>query len=182
MSNIEEIKNNISESLETNFIDNMRSVKREMDLLNLLIGSFSNNSFTYDEYCKLRKKFEIEACEEVLGNIEFEKDMSDLEMSKAQHEAIRKSVGSKEDYEDLLYEEIINFQIEHRLESEKEMFYQISKYSSAKLLKEKISDEIWNNKKDYFEDIVETKARHIGEIIAMSHKENLEKVIRSSGI
>lgn len=181
---IEKAKGNIIESLENNFIENINAVKKEMNLLNLLIESFTENKYTYNEYCSCRMKFEVEACERVI-DFDFEEEMkiNNQEMTIIQNRASRKSIGKTDaDYEELIKEEFIKWQLEKCQRLDKKMFYKVAKYSYIKLLKEKISEDVWNDKKKYFEDICEDKANKYGEAVAAANKERHEQDIRSSYI
>jgi len=177
----EKEKQNVKESLEFNFINNKRIVEKEMNLLNLLLGAFSNNAYTYDEYCNCRMKFETEACDNALDvNIEEELQMSDYDMNVIQNNAMRKSLNGGVDFEDVMDEEIIKWKLDKCYKIDSEMYYQISKYSSIRLVKNKIPDSIWKKKKKYFEDICDNKARKAGESIANDNQEKHEQDIRSS--
>jgi hypothetical protein len=185
MSDNEKTKEAIAESLERNFIDNKSIVEREMNMLNVLISSFENDGeYTYDEYCKRRMQFELEACDSAL-DIDIDKEMSISQMEKGiiQNRAVRKTMGNPEvDYEDALKEEYIKWQIQKCYDIDKKMYYQISKYSSSKLLENKISKETWEKKKKYFEEICEDKARNYGNAAAEANKDKHEEDIRSSMI
>lgn len=180
---IEKAKESIRESLEINFIENIDSIKKEMNLFNLLIESFTKNKYTYDEYCVCRMKFEIEACEKVI-DFDFDEEMivTEQEMVIIQNRALRKSINPNVDYDDMLKEEYIKWQLDKCQRLDKKMFYQLAKYSYIKLLKEKISEDVWNEKKKYFEDICEDKANKYGEAVAEANKKKHEEDIRSSYI
>jgi len=182
MANVEKAKENIRETLETNFIENMSAVQKEMNLLNMLISAFTENSYTYDEYCKLRMKFEMEACDKVLDvDLDEEMGVTDQEKVIIQNRAMRKAMGNPEvDYEEIMQEEFVKWQLDKCQRLDKKMFYQISKYSSVKMLQEKIPTDLWNEKKKYFEDICESKANKMGEAVAAANKDKHEQDIRSS--
>lgn len=180
MSNEKE-KQNVKESLEHSFINNKSIVDKEMNLLNILLGGFTDNKYTYDEYCRCRMNFEVEACDKALDvDIDSELDMTDQERMIIQNRAIRKTMGTTQDYEEVMKEEVVKWQVDkcHRLDSK--MYYQISKYSSMKLLQEKIPAETWKEKKGYFEDICESKAKQAGEAVADANIDKHEQDIRSS--
>lgn len=176
---IEKAKENIRESLEDYFIENINSVKDEMNLLNLLIESFTRKKYTYDEYCRCRMKFETEACEKALDfDLYEELKITDQEMTIIQNISTRKSMNPSIDYDDTLKEEYVKWQLEKFQTLDKKMFYQIIKYSLIKLLKKKISKEVWNDKENYFYDICEDRAIKSGEEAAASHKNKHEEEIR----
>lgn len=182
MSNIEKIKEIIRETLEKNFIENILVVKKEMNLLNIFVSAFTENSYAYDEYCKLRLKFEIEACDNAL-NIDLDEEMKITDQEKViiQNRAMRKGISNTGvDYEEIMQEEFVKWQLDKCQKLDKMMFYQISKYSLTKMLQEKIPAELWDEKKKYFEDICEAKANKIGEEVAYSNKDKHEQDIRSS--
>lgn len=183
MSDTEKTKEAIQESLERNFIENKTVVEKEMSMLNILISSFDKDSeYSYDEYCKKRMEYELEACDKVL-DIDFEKEMSVSNQERAiiQNRAIRKTMSNPEvDYEDALKEEYIKWQIQKCHDIDKEMYYKISKFSSKSLLKYKISKETWEKKKGYFEDICEDKAKNYGIAAAEANRDKHEQDIRSS--
>lgn len=182
MANVEKAKENIRETLETNFIENMSAVNREMSLLNMVIGAFTENSYTYDEYCVKRMEFEIEACDEVLDiDLDEEMEVTDQEQIIIQNRAMRNSMVNPDvDYEELMEEEYVKWQLDKCQRLDKKMFYQISKYSSIKLLQEKIPTDVWNAKRGYFEDICDAKANKTGEAVAAANKDKHEQDIRSS--
>lgn len=183
MSYIEKVKENIFKSLEKSFVDNKRIVEKEMNLLNILISSFTENTYIYDEYCINRMKFELEACEKVLDvDVDKEMEMTDQEKFIIQNRAMRKSMGNPDDYEEVMKEEFVEWQLDKCQRLDSKMFYQISKYSSIKMLESKIPANIWKDKKRYFEDICETKAIKYGEAVATSNKDRHEDEIRSSMI
>jgi hypothetical protein len=184
MEYTEKAKEKIRESLIDSFIDKKSVVDREMRLLNLLIGSFTGNVYTYDEYCNCRMNFEMEACDKVLDvDVDEEMKMTNQEKVIIQNRAMRKTMENPEvDFEELMEEEFVNWQLDKCQRIDKKMFYQISKYSSVKLLQEKIPTDLWNSKKGYFEDICEAKAQKYGEAVAAANKDKHEQDIRSSMI
>lgn len=182
MANVQKAKENIRETLEINFIDNMSVVQKDMNLLNVLISSFTDEEYTYDEYCRCRMKFEIEACDKALDvDLEEEMIVTDQEKLIIQNRAMRKAMSNPDaDYEEVIQEEFVKWQLDKCQRLEKKMFYQISKYSSIKMLQEKIPSDIWNEKTQYFEDICEVRANKMGEAVAAANKDKHEQDIRSS--
>jgi len=182
MSHVKKAKENISESLERSFINNKKAVEKEMNLLNILIGSFTENTYTYDEYCRNRMKFELEACDNALDvDMDKEMEMTDQERVIVQNRAMRKMMGNPGgEYEDIMKEEFVKWQLDKCFRLDSKMFYQTSKYSSIKMLEVKIPADVWEEKKSYFEDICETKAKNYGEAVATSNKDRHEDDIRSS--
>ncbi len=183
MSDTEKTKEAIQESLERHFIENKNVVEKEMSMLNILISSFDKNSeYTYDEYCRKRMEYELEACDKVL-DIDFEKEMnvSIQEQGIIQNRAARKTMGNPEvDYEDALKEEYIKWQLQKCYDVDRKMYQKISKYSSTNLLQNKISKETWELKREYFEDICEEKSKNYGIAAAEANKDKHEQDIRSS--
>ena len=184
MEDNEKTKEAIQKSLEKNFINNKSIVEKEMNMLGVLISSFDGAEYTYDEYCKKRIEYETEACDKVLSiDVDKEMTVSPVEKRIIQDRAVRKVMGNTElDYEDALMEEYIEWQIKKCYDIDRKMFYQISKYSSLRLLENKISKETWNKKKEYFEEICEDKARNYGIATAEANKDKHEEDIRSSMI
>lgn len=184
MPNIKEIKESISENLEKNFIDNMRSVKHEMDLLNILISSFTDKAYSYDEYCRMRMSFELEACDNAVDfDYDDEIHMSDQEKIIIQNKAMRKVMSNPDsEYESVIEEEVVKWQLDkfHRLD--KKLYSQISNYSSMRLIQEKLSFNVWKDKKGFFSDICQEKANKVGEETANANREMHEDQIRSSMI
>lgn len=178
----EDIKEEIQESLISNFIENKSIVEKEMNLLNILISSFGGSEYTYDEYCGKRMEFETGACDEIT-DIDVDKELyiSPIEGSIIQSKATRKMLENpKLDYEETLQEEYIKWQIGKCYDIDKKMFYQISKSSSIKLLRNKIPEETWKLKHAYFLDICEEKAKRHGIATAEANKGRHEQDIRSS--
>jgi len=182
MSHIEKAKKNIRETLESNFINRKSSVEKEMNILNILISSFTENIYSYDEYCKNRMKFEVEACEIALDvDMDKEMEMTDQERVIVQNRAIRKTMGNPEvEYDEVMKEEFVKWQLDKCVRLDSKMFYQIFKHSYVKMIKGKISEEMWSDKKEYFEDISEVKAKKYGAAVADSNKDRHEDDIRSS--
>lgn len=181
---IKEIKEGIEETLLKSFVDDMRIVKKEMSMLNILLKSFGGSEFTYDEYCKQRMHYELEACDKVVKiNFEEEFKMTQQETSIIQNRAqLKYHSNPDKDFEDLYKEEWINWQVEKSVMIDKKIFYPVSRYSNLKLLQLKLSPEVWEEKKGYFENIVEKKAKDIAERIANNNKENHEDQIRASNM
>lgn len=176
-----ELKQSIRENLEENFINDMESIQKEMNLLNLLLVSFTDKSYTYDEYCRLRMKFEIEACDFVDFDYDEEMHMSDQERLIIQNRAVRKTMSNPDSvYEEIVEEEFVKWQLDkcHRLD--KKMYSQISYTSSMNLIKEKLSPEVWKDKLTYFKDICEDKSDKVGQATADAKQELHEQEIRSS--
>jgi len=184
MSYIEKAKKNIRKTLESNFINRKGAVEKEMNILNILITSFTENVYTYDEYCKNRIKFEIEACEKSLDvNIDKEMEITDQERVIVQSRAMRKSMDNLEvEYEEVMKEEFVKWQLDKCIRLDSKMFYQIYKYSYLKMIEVKLSEEVWKEKEIYFKDISEIKAKKYGAAVADSNKDRHEDDIRSSMI
>jgi hypothetical protein len=178
----EDIKGEIQETLISNFIENKDIVEKEMNLLNVLISSFGGSEYTYDEYCGKRIEFETAACDEIVDiDVDKELTISPVEGSIIQNKAVRKMMENpKLEYEEILQEEYIKWQIQKCYDIDKKMFYQISQISSMKLLKNKIPEETWKSKYGYFVDICNNKAERHGTATAEANKGRHEQDIRSS--
>ncbi len=184
MGDNQRTKEAIQESLEKNFIDNKKVVEKEMNMLNILISSFCEFEYTYDEYCKKRMEYELEACDKALDiDTEEEISVSEVEKRTIQGRAVKRVMENPgTDYEDAFKEEYIQWQIGKCYKIDQKMYYQISKYSSIKLLENKLPEELWKNKKPYFENICEEKAKRYGTACAEANKSKHEEDIRSSMI
>jgi hypothetical protein len=184
MGDNENIKEVIQENLVNNFINNKADVEKEMNLLNVLISTFCDNQYTYDEYCKKRMNFELEACDKsVTVDAEAKVELSDAERIIIQNKAMRKVMNNtKADFEEILKEEYVQHLTQKCYEIDQKLFYQISKYSSLNLLKHKIPDDVWENKRAYFEGICENKAKKYANDCANANKERHEQDIRTSMI
>jgi len=184
MSDIEKLKEDVRNNLEKNFIDNSAAVKKEMELLNILITSFVDDEYTYDEYCKCRMEFEIEGCDEVDIDFEEENRLSDQERDIIRNRAVRKHMANQETtiYEELLKEEWVKWQVEKSMLIDQKVFYPIVRHSSIKLLKNKIKGDVWNRKEAYFIDLCDSKAKKFAATIAENNKEQHEDKIRASNM
>lgn len=184
MVNIEDIKSDVKVTLENNFINNPKTIRREMDLLNLLITSFEENGYTYDEYCRCRMQFELEACDELV-NFEFENknELTSEEKHTIQVNAsLKYNVNKDLDPQELLKEEWVKFNAKKSASRDKEIFYPIFKYSNIAMLKNKIKGEAWESRVDYFEDICELKAKQLSDFIYQNNIEIHEENIRNQNI
>lgn len=181
MEDSQDLKESIKNSLENHFIDNKPSVEREMSLLNVLISTFDKDcEYTYDEYCNKRIIFEIEACDKVVDvNVEETMKLTGFDKSVIGTRTNNRAIDESEElgYEDILKEEYVNLLLEKCYEVDSKMYYQISKYSSMKLIESKISKEIWEQRKEYFEGICEHKSqsfgKHTAEVNRSKHKEDI---------
>ena len=180
----ENIKEEIQETLINNFVENKNIVEKEMILLNLLISSFDGSEYTYDEYCGKRIEFETSACDEITDiDVDKELTISQIESSIIQRKVARKMMENPSiDYEETLQEEYIKWQVGKCYDIDKNMFYQICKSSSIKLLKNKIPEETWKSRYSYFLDICENKAQKYGIATAEANKDRHEQDIRTSMI
>lgn len=180
MGGNEKIKESVQESLIKNFIDNKVDVEKEMKLLNVLISSFCDNEYTYDEYCKKRMEFELEACDKALNvDAKSELEISDADRIRLQNLAMRKVMtNSKADFKEVLKEEYVQHLTQKCFEIDKKIYYQISKYSSFKLLGYKIPESICKDKRRYFENICEGKAKNNAEANAKANMQRHEEQIR----
>ena len=61
-------------------------------------------------------------------------------------------------------------------------FYPVSKYSSAKLLKSRLSEEVWKEIKSYFKNIIDGKAKDTADKIADNNKKTHEDNIRAENM
>ena len=175
------LKESIKENLEENFINDMKSIKKEMKLLNLLLASFTEKNYDYNEYCRLRIKFEVEACDFVDFDYNEEMEMSDQERLIIQNRAVGIIMSNPNSvYEEIVEEESVKWQLEKCFRLDKRMYSQIYETSTLNLIKEKVSAEVWKEKYKYFEDICKDKAETVGESIAQSKQEMHEQEIRSS--
>jgi len=106
---IEELKEGIQNTLSKSFVENMEVNRKEMNMLNVLLKSFGGSEYSYDEYCKSRMAFELEACDKVV-NIDFEEE---FKMTKKENAIIQNRANLKynsnpnEDFEYLYKEEWI---------------------------------------------------------------------------
>lgn len=185
MSDIEIIKEDVRANLENNFINNATAVKKEMELLNILITSYVDDEYTYDEYCKCRMKFELEACDKVVDiDIEEELEMSPQEIQIVKNRAVRKHMANQDTtiYEELLKEEWVKWNVEKSMNIDKKIFYPIFKYGNVEMIKNKIKGEAWESKKNYFEDICDSKAKKLADTIANNNKELHEQNIRTQSM
>lgn len=184
MRAIDSLKESVKENLENFFINKKEKAEKEMNLLNVLISTFCDNTYTYDEYCRNRMSFEIEACDKgITVDLDSKIEFSDLEKIVVQNQAVIKQMKNKSsNFDEILKEEYIQHMTKKCYEIDKKLFYQISKYSSLKLLKNKIPDEIWENKKDYFDSICENKANNFAIDCANNNKKIHEQDIRTSMI
>lgn len=184
MGSNEKIKESVQESLIKSFIDNKVDVEKEMKLLNVLISSFCDSEYTYDEYCKKRMEFELDACDKALTvDAESEMEISDAEKFLLQSKAMRKVMSNqKADFDEVLKEEYIQHLTNKCFEIDKKMYYQISKFSSMMLLKFKIPESIWNEKRMYFASICDNKANNNANANATANMKLHEEQIRASMI
>lgn len=176
------LKQEIQDSLINSFIENKSAIDKEMNLLNILISSFGGLEYTYDEYCSKRIEFELDACDKAVDvDIDKELTISAYERFIIQNNAASKVMNSQEiEFEEALKEEYIKWQTNKCFDLDKKMFYQISNFSSIKLLRNKIPEEIWQNKHQYFIDICKNKAlKHAAET-AEANRGMHEQYIRSS--
>ena len=176
---IEDIKKTIKLDLEDKFISSIDMVKKEMNLLNVAISVFEESSlFSYDEYCKKRMEFEVEACDHI--DIDFN---SELKITEKDKFLINRRVASRfiseEEYEETLRDEYIKLQLNKLYDIDYKFFYKLSKYSSLKLIEYKVSEETWKNKKVFFEQLSEKKAKNLAKLIATSNQEVHEQNIRA---
>lgn len=181
MSDKGSIKEEIQESLINNFIENKIVVEKEMNLLNILISSFGGSEYTYDEYCGKRLEFEASACDKVVDvDVDKELTVSPSDRGVIHVNAVNLMLKNQIGYEEALQEEYIKWQIQKCYNIDKNMFYQISKFSSMMLLKNKIPEDTWQLKHGYFVDICEDKAKRYGIATADANKDRHEQDIRSS--
>jgi hypothetical protein len=182
LENIEKLKEEVQGSLEKNFIDNASVMKKEMELLNLLITSFVSEGYTYDEFCKCRMQFELTACDNIDIDFELENDFSKQDQEIVRNRAVRKHMENQSTtiYEEVFKEEYINWLVEKSIALDKKVFTRIIYDSSILLLKEKIKGDVWNSNQRYFEDICNSRAKKFSEIIANNNKERHEDEIRAS--
>ncbi len=177
-----EIKEIIRENLENNFIDNMKSVEKEMNMLNILLDSFTDNFYTYDECCKVRMKSEIEACDYVDSDYK-EMDITDQEKLIIQNNAVRKTMGNPDSvFDKILEEEYVKWQLDKFYKIDKKVYSEISYISSIKLLREKTPLDVWLQEEEFLKDICKDKGDKVGEEIAKSKIAEHEEQIRSSMI
>jgi len=105
--------------------------------------------------------------------------MTQQETAIVQNRAsLKYSSNPNGDFEDVLKEEWIKWQVEKSIMIDKKIFYPVSKYSSTMLLKNKLSPEVWEEKKSYFENIIDKKSKDAAEVIANNNKESHEEKIR----
>jgi hypothetical protein len=185
MSDTEAIKEDVQANLENNFINNADAVKKEMGLLNILISSFVDDEYTYDEYCKCRMKFETEACDKVVDiNMEEELELTSQDREIIKNRAVRKHMANQETtiYEELLQEEWVKWCVEKSMVLDRKIFYPIFRYANIEMLKHKIKGEVWENKKAYFEGICESKAKSLANTIAENNKDSHEQNIRTQNM
>ena len=179
---IENIKEFITITLEESFIDYKDEVEHEMNIINATIDSFSDKKYSYDEYCRCRLKYELEACDTSL-NIDFEEEskFTDQEQSIVKNRAQKKHFGNKNaDYEEIMKEEYIKWQVEKSFLLDHKMFYNICHYSITKLIQNKLKSEVWDEKVEYFDEIIQEKAKAVASEVAENNKKMHEEQIRKT--
>lgn len=185
MSDIETIKKDIRKRLKNKFINNIVEVKRDVMLLNTFISSFVDDEYTYDEYCQCRIKFETEACDNIVElNINKELELTSQDREIIKNKAFKKYTSNQDAtiYEDLLKEEWINWKVEKIMMLDIKILYPIFKYANIEMLKHKIKGEVWEIKKDYFEEMCESKAKALANTIAENNNKIHEQRIRAQNI
>jgi len=184
MLEIEVLKEDIINNLEKNFIDNFKAIVKEVELFNILITSFVDDEYTYDEYCKCRMKFELEGCELVDIDINEEQALSSQDRNIIHNRAVKKHMENHEEtiYEELLKEEFVKWQVEKISLIDQKVFYTIFRHASIKMLKNKIKGYAWESNEEYFVEICEHKAKNLAAAVAENNKEAHEEQIRSSNI
>jgi len=175
------LKKEVQETLISDFIENKDIVKEEMNLLNVLISSFGGSEYTYDEYCVNRLEFETRACDKVV-DVDEESDISPSDRGIMHVNAVNFMLKNKISYEEAIKEGCIKWQIQKCYDIDKKVFYQIYKFSSMMLLKNKIPEDTWQSRHGYFADICEEKAKKYGVATAEANKSRNEQDIRCSMI
>lgn len=180
VTDIESFKKSVKSSLELNFIDKKEHVEKEMNMLNILISLFKRGEeYKYDEYCQKRMKFEIDACDSL--DIEFDMD----EVSKKEEMIIHGKVQRKymsdltQDPDEILKDVFSEWQADKICRFEKKAYYHIVKESSISMLKEKLG-EVYEEKKDYLNDICESRAKKHAELTAENNKDYYKETIKNS--
>lgn len=176
MINIDRLKKQVTKNLEESFVSSYKVIKKEVDLLNLAISSFGDvNFYSYDEYCKKRIEFEVQACDLIDINLEAEFKMSDNERFSLQMKT--SDVLSVEEFDEITKSEYIKWQLKKIYNVEYKIFYLIIKNSSINLFKYKLSDKTWEKEKEFFEDICRMKAKNYAKALAYknqaNHKQNI---------
>lgn len=176
----QELKKSIRESLEDSFINNKPSVEKELALLNLFISAFAKDAeYSYDEYCQTRMKASLEACYHLEIDFEKESEVTPRESEIIEGRAARKFYDGHGDYDDILKEEFIRWQVQKFFDLDRKLYFEISKHSTQVLLKKKIPFNIWNKKEDYFKEFCTNKAIKFADKVANDNKEQNEEELRA---
>jgi len=94
---------------------------------------------------------------------------------------MRKKFADKNaNYEELMIDEYVKWQLDKCLRIDKKMFYHINKYASIGILKNKIPKDIWKEKEKYFDNIFEKRALKLAEENAKENQSKHEEEIRAS--
>lgn len=182
MSELEEIKEDIKFSLEETFIEHKDEVEKEMGLLNTLVTSFSGKEYDYNEYCRCKLQFQLEACDKHLKGIDFEEEakFTPQEENIVRQRAARKHFKNTElDPDEIMKEEYIKWQVEKNYLLDQKIFYNVCYFSMKNLIVNKIGKEMFEEKKIYFYNIIKDKAKKIAEEIAKKKKKDFEQSMRS---
>jgi hypothetical protein len=168
----EELKELVRESLEDGFINNKPSIESELALLNLFISTFADGAeYSYDEYCQIRIKASLEACDGIDIDFNKEAEVTPREGEIIEGRAARKFYDGHGDYDDILKEEFIKWQVQKFFDLDRKVYFEISKHSTQVLLKKKIPFNVWNKKEDYFNEFCISKAMKFADKIANGNKE-----------
>jgi len=180
VTDLESFKESIKSNLELNFIERKEHVEKEMNMINVLISLYKGgNEFSYDEYCRSRMKFELEACDSL--DVEFDLDEVSEKEEVIIHGKVQRRFMSNptNDPNEILKDVFSDWQANKICEFEKKAYHHIIKHSSVEMLKEKLGD-TYENKKDYFDDICESRAKSHAEATAENNKAHYKEVIKDS--
>lgn len=186
LKDIKEFKESVKSNLELNFIEKKDRVEKEMKMLNILISTFKDSSeYTYDEYCRDRMRFELEACDTLDTDFEMNSELTDEEQMEINIRVKKKLMGGRmnlnimRDPEEVLKNEFIKMQVDKISDFEKKSYHHIIKSSSMEMLKKKLGS-LFDDKRDYFEGICDSRAKRHADATAYNNKEHYEEVIRNS--
>lgn len=176
-----ELKKIMAKNLQTEFVENYKTLKSDMDRLNNIISLYGGNPYTYDEYCNARLRFEIEACD-LAPEFYTEETATDEEYIEFLSKVMAKSIELDVDYNIILRDMSIDRTLEHRFKIDREFWYVIIKYSQFNMIKNRMPKLHWSDVEHAIEEMSETGARKVSERIAMQRKvinsENLENSIK----
>lgn len=176
-----DIKHSVEQTLQNSFIENASSVRKEMELLNILIQSFSGEAYVYDEYCSKRMEFELLACDSVDVETYKHVKVNQLDGILAQNKISNMLLSNPNlDAEKAYENELVEISVNKLHKVETQTYFTISNLSSIDLLKNKIPNNIWQEKEEYFLKICKNKALKQGKACADMNRASNAQDIRTS--